>query len=96
MAAVHHAEVIAHRVGEPFGTLILALSVTVPVYLHVAFALSPARIGLVMVAFSVSAAGAAFVMPAGHRHAEAVGPDGVQYLVGRRNAPATNDESRTS
>lgn len=29
LAAVHHAEVIAHRVGEPFGTLILALAVTV-------------------------------------------------------------------
>ena len=29
LAAVHHAEVVAHRVGEPFGTLILALSVTV-------------------------------------------------------------------
>jgi Ca2+:H+ antiporter len=28
-AAVHHAEVIAHRVGEPFGTLLLTLSVTV-------------------------------------------------------------------
>jgi Ca2+:H+ antiporter len=28
-AAVHHAELIAHRVGEPFGTLILALCVTV-------------------------------------------------------------------
>jgi Ca2+:H+ antiporter len=28
-AAVHHAEVIAHRVGEPFGTLLLALAVTV-------------------------------------------------------------------
>lgn len=28
-AAVHHAEVIAHKVGEPFGTLILALAVTV-------------------------------------------------------------------
>jgi Ca2+:H+ antiporter len=28
-AAVHHAEVIAHRVGEPFGTLVLALAVTV-------------------------------------------------------------------
>jgi len=28
-AAVHHAEVIALRVGEPFGTLILALAVTV-------------------------------------------------------------------
>ena len=29
VAAVHHAEVIAHRVGEPFGTLVLALAVTV-------------------------------------------------------------------
>jgi Ca2+:H+ antiporter len=29
LAAVHHAEVIAHRVGEPFGTLLLALAVTV-------------------------------------------------------------------
>lgn len=29
MAAVHHAEVIAHRVGEPFGTLILAIAITV-------------------------------------------------------------------
>jgi Ca2+:H+ antiporter len=27
-AAVYHAEVIAHRVGEPFGTLVLALAVT--------------------------------------------------------------------
>ncbi|MEC3982537.1 calcium:proton antiporter [Amycolatopsis sp. H20-H5] len=29
IAAVHHAEVVAHRVGEPFGTLILAIAVTV-------------------------------------------------------------------
>jgi Ca2+:H+ antiporter len=29
IAAVHHAEVIAHKVGEPFGTLVLALSVTI-------------------------------------------------------------------
>jgi Ca2+:H+ antiporter len=28
-AAVHHAELIAHRVGEPFGTLVLAIAVTV-------------------------------------------------------------------
>jgi Ca2+:H+ antiporter len=28
LVAVHHAEVIAHRVGEPFGTLVLALAVT--------------------------------------------------------------------
>ncbi|WP_144137463.1 calcium:proton antiporter [Paraburkholderia sp. BCC1884] len=27
--AVHHAEVVAHRVGEPFGTLVLAVAVTV-------------------------------------------------------------------
>ena len=29
LAAVHHAEVVAHRVGEPLGTLVLALAVTV-------------------------------------------------------------------
>ncbi|MBX3588696.1 MAG: ionic transporter y4hA [Ramlibacter sp.] len=28
-AAVHHAEVVAHRVGEPYGTLVLAVSVTI-------------------------------------------------------------------
>lgn len=28
-AAVHHAEVVAHRVGEPFGALVLAVAVTV-------------------------------------------------------------------
>ncbi len=29
LAAVHHAEVVAHRVGEPYGTLVLALAITV-------------------------------------------------------------------
>lgn len=28
LAAVHHAEVVAHRVGEPYGTLVLAAAVT--------------------------------------------------------------------
>ncbi len=28
-AAVYHAEVVAHKVGEPFGTLVLALAVTI-------------------------------------------------------------------
>lgn len=28
LVAVHHAEVVAHRVGEPYGTLVLALAVT--------------------------------------------------------------------
>jgi Ca2+:H+ antiporter len=29
IASVHHAEVIAHRLGEPFGTLVLAVAITV-------------------------------------------------------------------
>src|SRR5687768_2961316 len=29
MAAVHHAEVVAHRVGEPYGTLVLAIAITI-------------------------------------------------------------------
>src|SRR5437773_1411303 len=29
LAAVNHAEVIAHRVGEPFGSLVLAIAVTI-------------------------------------------------------------------
>ena len=28
IASVHHAEVVAHRVGEPFGTLVLSLAIT--------------------------------------------------------------------
>src|SRR3984885_10222703 len=29
IVAVHHAEVVAHRVGEPFGSLVLAVAVTI-------------------------------------------------------------------
>ena len=29
LASVHHAEVIAHRIGEPYGTLVLAIAVTI-------------------------------------------------------------------
>lgn len=29
LSAVHHAEVIAHKTGEPYGTLVLAISVTI-------------------------------------------------------------------
>ncbi|ELS52388.1 putative Ionic transporter integral membrane protein [Streptomyces viridochromogenes Tue57] len=29
LAAVHHAEVVAHRAGEPFGSLVLAVAVTI-------------------------------------------------------------------
>jgi Ca2+:H+ antiporter len=41
ISAVHHAEVVAHKVGEPFGTVILALAVTlIEVALMVALMLS--------------------------------------------------------
>ena len=29
LSAVHHAEVIAHKTGEPYGALVLAISVTI-------------------------------------------------------------------
>jgi Ca2+:H+ antiporter len=29
LAAVHHAEVVAHRIGEPYGSLVLAVAVTI-------------------------------------------------------------------
>lgn len=29
LAAVHHAEVVAHKVGEPYGTLVLAVAITI-------------------------------------------------------------------
>lgn len=29
LSAVHHAEVIAHKTGEPYGTLVLSISVTI-------------------------------------------------------------------
>src|ERR1700759_1431135 len=41
-AAVHHAEVVAHRVGEPYGTLVLAIAVTlIEVALIVSLMLAP-------------------------------------------------------
>ena len=32
ICAVHHAEVVAHRVGEPFGSLILAVAAILPAF----------------------------------------------------------------
>ena len=29
LAAVHHSEVVAHKVGEPYGTVILAIAITI-------------------------------------------------------------------
>lgn len=45
-AAVHHAEVSAHRIGEPFGTLVLAVAVTVievGLIVSIMLALGPGR-----------------------------------------------------
>jgi Ca2+:H+ antiporter len=42
LAAVHHAEVIAHRVGEPYGALVLAIAVTsIEVALIISLMLTP-------------------------------------------------------
>lgn len=49
LAAVHHAEVVAHRVGEPYGTLVLAVAVTVieaALILSVMMAGGPEKAGL--------------------------------------------------
>lgn len=41
LAAVHHAEVVAHKVGEPYGTVILAICITIlEVGLIISFMLS--------------------------------------------------------
>lgn len=48
-AAVHHAEVVAHRIGEPFGTLVLAMAVTiieVALIVSVMLADPPSKAGL--------------------------------------------------
>lgn len=47
LAAVHHAELVAHRVGEPFGTFLLAVAVTI------------IELGLIITLMSEAGAGAA-------------------------------------
>lgn len=47
LAAVHHAEVVAHRVGEPFGTFLLAVAVTI------------IELGLILTLMSAAGEGAA-------------------------------------
>lgn len=49
VSAVHHAEVVAHRVGEPYGTLVLALAITaieVALIVSIMFAAGPAKAAL--------------------------------------------------
>ncbi len=46
LAAVHHAEIMAHRAGEPFGTFLLAIAVTI------------IELGLILTLMSASDAGA--------------------------------------
>ncbi|SNV46098.1 Calcium/proton antiporter [Chryseobacterium taklimakanense] len=44
LAAVHHAEVVAHKVGEPYGTIILAVCITIlEVGLIISFMLSGSK-----------------------------------------------------
>ena len=62
LAAVHHAEVVAHRVGEPFGSLVLAVAVTV------------IEVGLIVTLMSAAAA----TRPPGPRHGLRRGDDHLQ------------------
>ncbi|SEW52699.1 calcium:proton antiporter [Chitinophaga arvensicola] len=57
LSAVHHAEVVAHKVGEPYGTLILALAITViEVSLIVSIMLNEADAGSTLARDTVFAA----------------------------------------
>lgn len=57
LAAVHHAEVVAHKVGEPYGTLILALAITIiEVSLIVSIMLSEGQQGSTLARDTVFAA----------------------------------------
>ena len=70
LAAVHHAEVVAHRVGEPFGTLVLlntTTSVAGPIY-------SSSQLALIAVASLVLYG--AFVVVRTVRHRDYFLPEG--------------------
>ncbi|MGI3784093.1 MAG: ionic transporter y4hA, partial [Janthinobacterium lividum] len=57
LAAVHHAEVVAHRVGEPFGSIVLAVAVTaIEVGLIVSLMLSGGEKGATLARDTVFAA----------------------------------------
>lgn len=91
LAAVYHAEVVAHRVGEPFGTLILALAVTVIeaaliVSLMVAAGEGAATVGrdTIFAAFMIILNGMVglFLLTGGSRHGEqAYGQYGVNAAL---------------
>ena len=57
LAAVHHAEVVAHKVGEPYGTIILAICITIlEVGLIISFMLSGSESSLTYARDTVFAA----------------------------------------
>lgn len=57
LAAVHHAEVVAHKVGEPYGTIILAICITIlEVGLIISFMLSGSESALTYARDTVFAA----------------------------------------
>lgn len=87
MAAVHHAEVVAHRVGEPYGTLVLAIAVTViEVSLIVSLMLSGGADTATLARDTVFAAvmiiltgiiGLCLLIGGVHHHEQSFGPFGV-------------------
>ncbi len=87
MAAVDHAEVVAHRLGEPLGTLVLAIAITViEVGLIIALMLAAGPAGAPLLRDTVFAAvmiilsgivGLCLVVGGAHHHEQSFGLDGV-------------------
>ena len=87
MASVHHAEVVAHRVGEPYGTLVLAIAITViEVALIVSLMLAGGEATAALARDTVFAAvmiilngivGACLLVGGGRHHEQAFGLHGV-------------------
>lgn len=70
LAAVHHAEMVTHRVGEPFGSLVLAVVVTI-VSPTIESGVEAAGLHHAVVGVIIALAGAA---PGDHRRAAHRGP----------------------
>ena len=91
LAAVHHAEVVAHKVGEPYGTLVLALAVTlIEVALIVSLMVSGGADSATLARDTVFAAvmiiltgmvGACLLVGASRHHEQSYGLDGVSATL---------------
>jgi Ca2+:H+ antiporter len=87
ISAVHHSEVVAHRIGEPYGTLVLALTITmIEVALIVSLMISGGRAATALARDTVFAStmliltglmGLCFLIGGRHHREQSFGLDGV-------------------